>query len=69
MGVHFGIPSSLERVEWYGRGPHESYPDRKWGAPLRIYSLPSLQDLHVPYIFPGELERLTPSVQQVKSAK
>ena len=26
VGVCFGVPSGLQRVQWYGRGPHECYP-------------------------------------------
>jgi hypothetical protein len=28
--------------------------DRKAGAPLRLHSVPSVADLHVPYIYPSE---------------
>ena len=41
-------------MEWYGRGPHECYPDRTYGAPLRRYSVPDAAQLHTPYIFPGQ---------------
>ena len=26
VGLCFGAPSSLQHVQWYGRGPHECYP-------------------------------------------
>lgn len=42
-----------KQVSWYGRGPHECYPDRIYGAPLRVYSVPDAGELHTPYIFPG----------------
>jgi beta-galactosidase len=29
--------SALARVRWFGRGPHECYPDRKYGALLGVY--------------------------------
>ncbi|MFB6134773.1 MAG: beta-galactosidase small subunit, partial [Halanaeroarchaeum sp.] len=32
MGVQFDVPRTLSTFEWYGRGPHESYPDRKESA-------------------------------------
>ena len=41
-------------MEWYGRGPHECYPDRVYGAPLRRYRVPDAAQLHTPYIFPGQ---------------
>ncbi|PKL10585.1 MAG: hypothetical protein CVV52_17680 [Spirochaetae bacterium HGW-Spirochaetae-8] len=53
VGVSCRIPATYEQVEWYGRGPHEAYPDRKAGAPLGKYSLPIAQ-LEVPYIVPQE---------------
>jgi beta-galactosidase len=31
------MPSSIDTLEWYGRGPHESYADRKTGAPLGLW--------------------------------
>jgi hypothetical protein len=40
-------------VEWYGRGPHENYPDRKTGARLGIYRS-SVEELYVPYVRPQE---------------
>jgi beta-galactosidase len=40
-------------VEWFGLGPHESYPDRKRGARVgRWRSIVS--DLYVPYVRPQE---------------
>jgi beta-galactosidase len=32
------LSSSLENVEWYGRGPHENYIDRKASAFMGSYS-------------------------------
>jgi len=40
-------------VAWYGRGPHECYPDRQSGAPLRRHAVDDVAALHVPYIMPG----------------
>lgn len=51
--MHLGVPAQFSRVHWYGRGPHESYPDRKYGAFLRQYSLDHVHEMHVPYIFPS----------------
>ena len=52
IGLHFGVPKACEQVHWYGAGPHECYPDRKSGAPVREYSS-TVQEMHVPYIVPG----------------
>ena len=37
VGAAFTMPGAFDRVEWYGRGPHESYPDRARGAALGRY--------------------------------
>ena len=53
VGVHLGVPSQFSAVEWYGRGPHENYADRKYGAFLRRHAVERLEQLHTPYIFTG----------------
>ena len=60
VGVHLAStaapPSATSRpaVEFYGRGPHEAYPDRKDGALLGRHAFASVEELHVPYMYPGE---------------
>lgn len=54
VGLSLGVPGSLQQVQWYGRGPHECYPDRKAGAALRCHSAEAVAELHVPYVFPSE---------------
>lgn len=53
LGLRFSMPESFERVEWYGRGPKESYPDKKLGMPLGRYSA-LVDELHEPYVYPQE---------------
>ncbi|CAO1943068.1 unnamed protein product [Urochloa humidicola] len=53
VGVVFNAEKSLSHVTWYGRGPFECYPDRKAAAQIGVYES-SVEDLHVPYIVPGE---------------
>eukprot|EP01025_Chloroclados_australasicus_P019168 TRINITY_DN2033_c0_g1_i9.p1 TRINITY_DN2033_c0_g1~~TRINITY_DN2033_c0_g1_i9.p1 ORF type:complete len:1223 (-),score=161.18 TRINITY_DN2033_c0_g1_i9:1369-4983(-) len=53
VGLEFILDKSLTAIQWYGRGPHECYPDRQSGAMLRRYSS-TVEDLHVPYIRPQE---------------
>ena len=53
VGIHLALPQRMSRAEWYGKGPHECYPDRKTGAWLRRHSAAHAAELHVPYIFPG----------------
>ncbi len=38
LGLSWPIPSELDNVEWFGRGPHESYLDRKNSALLGRYT-------------------------------
>jgi beta-galactosidase len=47
------LEPALDRVEWFGRGPHENYSDRDSGAKVGQYSA-TVDDLHTPYIRPQE---------------
>lgn len=38
VGLAFSAPATFDRLVWYGRGPHESYSDRKTGAPVARWS-------------------------------
>ncbi|MDR7267928.1 beta-galactosidase [Pelomonas saccharophila] len=37
VGLWFDMPSTLTTVGWYGRGPHESYVDRKTSAAVGLW--------------------------------
>ncbi|WP_230482436.1 glycoside hydrolase family 2 TIM barrel-domain containing protein [Sphingomonas sp. Leaf21] len=37
IGLAYSMPSRIDTVEWYGRGPHESYADRKTGAAVGLW--------------------------------
>ncbi|WP_342659246.1 DUF4981 domain-containing protein (plasmid) [Sphingomonas sp. NY01] len=37
VGLMFALPTDVTQVEWYGRGPHESYVDRKQSAPIGLW--------------------------------
>jgi beta-galactosidase len=37
VGLAFAMPSAFDTLEWYGRGPHETYADRKTGAPIALW--------------------------------
>jgi beta-galactosidase len=54
VGVAFAIPQEFETVSFYGRGPHENYPDRKASAQLLRHGPTPVGNLHEKYIFPGE---------------
>ena len=32
VGLQLQLPESFQQMSWYGRGPFETYPDRKSGA-------------------------------------
>jgi beta-galactosidase/beta-glucuronidase len=53
LGLQMTVPAGYETLTWYGRGPHESYADRKAGAAVGLYS-GSVDDQYVPYIVPQE---------------
>ena len=51
VGITFALPGRFSQLRWFGRGPHENYPDRKGGAPLGIWDGPV--DMP-PYLVPQE---------------
>ena len=53
VGLKLALSKELEHVEWYGRGPHENYPDRKSSALLGTYES-TVADLFTPYLIPQE---------------
>ncbi|KAF5729323.1 beta-galactosidase [Tripterygium wilfordii] len=53
VGVEFHLEESMNRIQWYGRGPFECYPDRKAAAHVGVYEK-KVEDMHVPYVVPGE---------------
>lgn len=50
IGLNFCINSSMNKVNWYGLGFEESYPDSN-NKKIGIYN-GLIKDLHTPYIFP-----------------
>ena len=53
FGMRFHLPAAFSQVTWYGRGPHESYWDRKTGAAIGQYTR-SVKEMIHPYIRPQE---------------
>ena len=53
LGLQFVLPGELDRVLWFGRGPHENYPDMCMSAPVAQYKA-LVEDLHEPYVRPQE---------------
>ena len=53
FGMKMTLPKDFNRVSWYGRGPHESYWDRKTSAPIKVYS-GTVWEQTYPYVRPQE---------------
>ncbi len=53
LGLLMSLNENLREVQWYGRGPHENYVDRKESAALGFYSA-KVSDFYVPYPKPQE---------------
>ncbi|NCB56800.1 MAG: beta-galactosidase [Gammaproteobacteria bacterium] len=53
IGVVLHLDEQSDQVHWFGRGPHENYPDRQAAAHIGDWQLP-LADLHTAYVFPCE---------------
>ena len=51
IGVRFSLPGSFDRLRWFGRGPHDNYPDRKSSATIGVWD--SVPD-EPPYLVPQE---------------
>ena len=53
FGNNLIIDTSYDQVEWYGRGEHENYQDRKTSALVGVYDA-NVSDLYFEYIRPQE---------------
>ena len=53
IGLQMVLPGVYEHLTWYGRGPHETYTDRKEGAQVGVYQ-GTVDEQYVPYIVPQE---------------
>jgi beta-galactosidase len=53
IGLQLHLENSLQRVEWFGLGPHESYPDSRMSARVGRY-VRQLAEMETPYVFPQE---------------
>ncbi len=51
VGLNLAAASDLRLLRWYGRGPMESYPDRKTGARLGLFEC-RVEETDVPYMLP-----------------
>jgi beta-galactosidase len=53
FGMTMQLPGDFDNMSWYGRGPQESYWDRKTGARIGIYE-GKVEDQYHPYLRPQE---------------
>ena len=53
MGLTLMLDKSLDQVEWHGRGPQASYPDRKSGYRLGIWQT-DVASMYEPYLMPQD---------------
>ncbi|TKG06583.1 beta-galactosidase [Vibrio lentus] len=53
VGLTFALKNLPDGVSWFGRGPHENYPDRKMSAHVGLHQQ-SINQMHTPYIFPSD---------------
>jgi beta-galactosidase len=52
-GMEWMLNKNLNRIEWFGRGPQENYPDRKTGYKTGIYAS-TVAGMYEPYILPED---------------
>ncbi|MCP4543525.1 MAG: DUF4981 domain-containing protein [Chloroflexi bacterium] len=53
IGLQMRLPGHYKNLNWYGRGPHETYMDRKLGAKVGLYG-GTVDEQYVPYVVPQE---------------
>jgi len=53
LGIRLGLPVGLDQVEWFGRGPGESYPDSLRAARIGRYRR-TVDEMQTPYVRPQE---------------
>lgn len=53
VGVRFESPAGLDRLEWFGLGPHETYPDRRSSGVVRRWASTVDEQYHE-YVVPQE---------------
>ncbi|MHB9031516.1 MAG: beta-galactosidase, LacZ type [Anaerolineae bacterium] len=53
IGLRLELPGEYEQVSWLGRGPHETYWDRKQGAWYGVFA-DTVNGMYTPYVKPQE---------------
>jgi beta-galactosidase len=52
-GIRMVLPANFSNITWYGRGPHENYPDRKSGAKINVWNT-TVAEEYQPYLIPQD---------------
>lgn len=52
VGLQFHLPT-MEKVQWFGKGPGEAYPDTCSGTRIGEFTK-SIADMQTPYVYPQE---------------
>ena len=58
FGMYWAMPREFNQVAWYGRGPQETYWDRKTGGEIAIYHH-TVDAWNYPYIHPQDVGNRT----------
>lgn len=58
LGMRMILPAEYDQMSWLGRGPHESYADRKASAAVGMYTASVWEQFH-PYVRPQETANKT----------
>jgi beta-galactosidase len=53
LGVRLTVPARFDQTEWFGPGPHETYPDVRLSALVGRYAMP-VDRMQTPYTHPQE---------------
>jgi len=53
LGMQLAMPGDYQKLSWFGRGPHESYADRKTSALISLYKKAVKDQIHH-YVRPQE---------------
>ncbi|MGW7263021.1 glycoside hydrolase family 2 TIM barrel-domain containing protein [Streptomyces sp. NPDC054842] len=58
VGALLTVPAGFERLDWFGRGPHENYQDRKAAAFVGRYRS-TVDEQTAPYVRPQQMGNMT----------
>jgi beta-galactosidase len=53
VGLQILLAPEFDRLAWYGRGPWETYPDRRTGARIGVFE-GTVEEQYVPYLVPQD---------------